>query len=98
MDTFKGAWVGEAAGTPVYEEVLGLVDALRTASTPLEFWFKPTRVLQRVGGLYVDMEGEMLGRRERFVIFFTMDRRQARRVARRTGRRFRWKDGEAKWR
>jgi hypothetical protein len=56
-------------------------------------------LLRRVGKLFIEFEGNAVGGgRKRFRIFFPVDRRQARRLARRLGKTFRWTGGKPAWR
>lgn len=87
--------LGQPIGT-LSGSYLGGVDW--SAQTDFTVTIDVKRIVKHIGHLYIEFEGTMLGRTETFKMFSALDRRQARRVARKLGRRFNWRGGVARWR
>jgi hypothetical protein len=113
-DFVKGAWSNKAFGEPIADDIAGLrrrADMVLQGEwvpQPLSELFAGMQPamngvvesFRKLGQAF-----ELLGRIEgqstelmRFMVYFPMDRRQARRVARKTGRKFSWINGEPRWR
>ena len=61
------------------------------------FTIAAIQIKKLVKHLFMEFSGEVGGRRQNFRIFYPMDRRQARRLSRKTGMKFRVVQGEIKW-
>lgn len=75
----------------------GTVTGFWSSAVSTEFTVQPIGKASRVGRFYFEFDGLIDGRIQPFCLICPMDRRQARRVSRRTGKRFRVHQGEVIW-